>query len=366
MKKYINKILSVLNTDLTPKGGPNDKWKTNFYLDLYYLLESGLDVSNSLQLILSEGKIGSKSKVDKLLLNVISKIGEGETLSKAMSFSKEFSTFETHSISIGEETGRLTVVMKALSVYFEKRMKLKRQLIKVLTYPAFLLISTTLALIFMLNYVVPMFAQIFKQFNKNLPPFTQAVINASSWLQNNLLELLIIAIVIGISFFILLKKPKYRMIFQNAVIRIPIFGPIMKKVYLARLFSSLSLLFGSKVPLITSLNQTALMIDYLPLEGILKKVILNIEEGKELSKSLAESNFFGARTISLISIAERTNNLERLFVQLSSQIEDELEHEAALIGVLVEPILILLIGCIIGTILVAMYQPLFNLGNIIE
>lgn len=366
MKKYINKILSILNTDLNWGSGPNDKWKTNFYLDFYYLLESGLDVSSSLQLIHSESTRGNKNKIDKLLLKVISKISDGEPLSKAMNFSKEFSTFETQSVLIGEETGRLPIVMKALSVYFEKRIKLKRQLIKVLTYPAFLLVSTALALIFMLNNVVPMFAQIFKQFNKNLPPFTQAVINASFWLQNNLLEILTIILIIGISLFILLKKPKYRIYYQSAIIRIPVFGPILKKVYLARLFSSLSMLFGSKVPLITSLNQTALMIDYLPLEELLKKAILKLEEGKELSKSLGENNFFGARTISLISIAERTNNLERLFVQLSSQIEDELEHEAALIGVLVEPILILLIGLIIGTILVAMYQPLFNLGNIIE
>ena len=218
----------------------------------------------------------------------------------------------------------------------------------------------------MLNFVVPMFASIFKQFGKDLPGITQFVLDLSENFNTVFIIFFLVILLFIFGHKVLKNNPKYLKITSSLLLKIPFFGPLIAKIYLARFCQSFSLLLSAKTPLITALELTSKMISFYPLKTALISAKRNVLKGETLSSSLAEHSFFTPKIISLTVIGEQINELDKMYDNLANQYNDEIDHSTKLIGTILEPVMILFIGSIVGFIMVAMYSPIFNLSKILE
>ncbi|MCF8715540.1 type II secretion system F family protein [Joostella atrarenae] len=343
-------------------NGFSDKKKMEFYKELYTLLSSGVDFRMSLEILKNQEKT---KKVKTVIDNIQKAVVKGQGLHEAMQYTGKFSPYEYYSIKIGEETRKLGDILLELSLYYERRVKMKRQIISVFTYPAFVLLLTFGVLYFMMKYVVPMFSSVFRQFGKDLPPITQKVVYLSNHFS---------AITWGIFIFFGLlfglhtyfkNQESYKIWTSRWLLKIPFLGKLIKQIYITRFCNTLSLLLRAKTPLITSLELIQKMIAFYPIEASLEVVKRDIKHGMHFSSALAKHSIYDSKMISMINISEQVNKLEEMFERLSVQYNEETEHKTKMMGVVMEPLIIIIIGLIVGTVLIAMYSPMFDLSKIL-
>lgn len=340
-----------------------DKVKEQFYNEFCSLIESGIDMRRSIQLIIDEQE---KKRPKAILDGLQQKIVLGASLSEAMEQSGHFSAYEYQSVRIGEETGRLRHVLASLAVYFGDKVRLKRQLVSVFTYPAFVMAITFGVLYFMLSSVVPMFRDVFKQFGQELPWLTLKIVWLSEHFGGFLFWFLLIVIAGGIYCYTQRKEEWFRRNSSALMLRLPVFGVLIRKIYIARFCQSMGLLMESKTPLVKALDLVEEMIGFYPLEEAIRHTRKEILAGNQLHTGLAEFRILDRRFVSLIRIAEEINQLDQTFVRLTKQYNDEIEYRTKLMGTIIEPAIIVIIGVVVGVIMVAMYLPMFNLSNVIK
>lgn len=340
-----------------------DKAKESFYTEFSSLLESGIDIQRALSILIEEQ---SSKKLLAVLEQLLEDLVGGSSLAEALEATGHFTTYEFQSIRIGEETGRLQIILHHLSNYFSNKVKLRRQLVSVFTYPSFVILITIGVLYFMLNSVVPMFEDVFKQFGQELPPLTQRIIGLSNHFSTFLMYFVIAVVGLSIYGYSQRKEEWYRKLTSSIVLRIPVFGKLIEKVYLARMCQSMSLLLGAKTPLVSALSLVEEMIGFYPIESAVKQIKKEIVKGESLHQGLAKFAIFDKRLVSLTKIAEEINQLDATFERLSKQYQEDIEFRTKLIGTIIEPLIIVIIGLVVGVIMVAMYMPMFNLSNVIK
>ena len=361
--KQGNSIIDFLNKDIALFGSSfNDKKKESFYSELAILLSSGIDIKTAQELIIEEQ---TKEKDKELFTAVYQRVVAGESLSESLRKTEKISDYEFYSIKIGEESGRLSYTLSELSKYYKKKIKLKRQLVSSFSYPVLVLCIAVIAVVFMLNFMVPMFADIFKRFNAKLPALTQAIVDVSNALKEYLpyISLAIISLVV----FIVASRKKewFRKYGSKLLLRIPLLGNVIRMVFLERFFQSMALLMASRTPMLRSLQLVKNMIGFYELEKILGTIEDDILHGSLLNQSMAKNKFFDRRIISLIKVAEEVNQLDTMFEKLDQQYTEELEYKIGVMSSLLEPIMIIIVGVLVAVILVAMYLPMFQLGTAI-
>ncbi len=340
-----------------------DKDKMAFYKELSVLLSSGVDFRQALEILKNQ----QEKKVHRSLIEQITKqVIEGKALFEALRDSGEFSPYECYSIKIGEETRKLGDVLSELHQYFDRKVKMRRQLVSVFTYPAFVLLLTFGVLYFMMQYVVPMFASVFKQFGKELPDLTKKIIVVSENFSGiSVIVVLSLLVFIGLHFFYK-NNELYRKWSSYVLMRVPFFGKLLKKIYITRFCQSLSLLLSAKTPLVSSLDLVQKMISFYPIESSLEIIKKEITKGVPLSKALENFAIYDFKLISLVKVAEQVNQLDTMFERVAKQYDDEVQHQTKMIGVVMEPLIIVIIGLVVGTVLIAMYAPMFDLSKIIQ
>ncbi len=335
------------------------KEKEALFSELSVLLMAGLDIQKSLDVIKQNKK---RSRKKELIADIQQRIIQGAAMSEAMKETGKFSEYEIYSIQIGEESGQLVRVLEELARFYKKSMKYRQQLISALTYPAFVIGFAFIVVFFLLKYLVPMFSDIYKRFDGDLPLITQKLVSLSGWMQAN--ALFVVAIVTGISLFFYIKRSTswYKKGSAFLALRIPLFGEIIRKIYLARFSQSMFLLLSAKVPLLRAVELIEKMIDFYPVSKSLQVAKSDILQGVLLHKTLSTHGFFPASFIALLQVGEESGKLDAMFQKLSEQNTEAVEQKTALIGSLIEPILIISLGAIVGLILVAMYMPLFQMS----
>lgn len=215
----------------------------------------------------------------------------------------------------------------------------------------------------MLRFVVPMFSEMFKSFKTELPGITQKIVAASEFFANysGLLFLFLTGLIVGI--YSQRKQTWFRKIFSYLILKTPLIGPMAEKIYLARFCQAMKLLTASKTPLVKSLDLVEKMIDFYPIEQSLSAIRSKVLQGSLLHSALSEFSIYNRRMVSLIKVAEEVNKIDEVFDRLAKQYTDEVEHRSAIMSKMVEPVMMILLGVIVATILVAMYLPLFQLGS---
>lgn len=352
----------LLSTEIRLPGSSllKDKPREAFYLELSILLEAGVDIKSALELIVAEQ---TKPFIGRLFAEINTAIIQGKTLSEAVQQTGEFSTYEYFSIQIGEESGKINTVLKELAGFYTKKIKQQRQVMSALSYPIVVLCTAVGAVFFMITFVVPMFAGIFKRFGGELPFITQLVITTSDGLKHSMPYLSISLVAIFLFSASQRKKMWYKRISTSLLLKIPILGPLLLKVYLARFSYSMTLLIGSKVPILKAIGMVRQMIDFYPIEASLTLIEEKILQGVPLHEGMAGHKIYPKRMVSLIKVGEEVNQLDLFFDKIATQYNDDVEYQTALLSSVIEPIIIVFLGLIVGTILISMYLPLFKLGN---
>ncbi len=339
----------------------SNKKKEAFYVELSVLLDAGLTLKDALTLSVEE----QKKETDKKLLSfVVEELVNGKSFSEAIHEQKEFSEYEYHSLRIGEETGTLQKITKELGAFFKRKNEQKRTITSALSYPIVVLFTAFLAIFFMLKFVVPMFADIFKQHKVELPWITKIILSASE----NLQQYYWIGILLIIAIFTLKSVYKNKLWYKKTVsaigIKIPFVGTFIRKVRIAQFTQAITLLTSAKVPLLNGIQLTKKMVDYYPLQMALSSVEQDILKGKSLHESLQPHKVFDSKMISLIKVAEETNQNETIFQRLTDQYNQEIEYKSKMISATIEPFIILILGGIVAVILIAMYLPMFKLSTV--
>ena len=340
----------------------SNKVKEDFYTELSVLLKAGITLKKALELI---KKTQKQKKTKSILQSVLDDVVSGKSLSEAIKVQKDFSEYEYHSLKIGEETGTLFKITEQLGAFYNRKNEQRKQLINALTYPCIILSTAVLVVIFMLQFVVPMFEDIFKQQNIEMPAITVFVVKISEFISSYGWLLILVTIILMISRLFFNKKSWYKKIKDTCLNKIPFVGQFIKTVYLSQFTQAIALLSASKVPIVSSITLVKQMIDYYPLTIALIKVEQQLLKGESLSKSLSNHKLFDEKMIALVSVAEETNQTEFMFERLNNQYNDKVQQSSKVLSTVMEPIIILFVGLFVGFILIAMYLPMFKLSSIL-
>ena len=352
---------NFLNKDITFfKQKLGNKKKEGFYSELGVLLASGIDIKTALEIIMEEQKSISTKEVFSAIYN---NILNGDSLSVALEKEKEFTPYEINTIKIGEESSRLIDVLGNLTEFYAKRIKQRRQLINAFSYPVIIVVTAIAAVYFMLNFMVPMFEDVFQRFNGNLPGLTQSIIKLSNFFASYMIMFFFLLMVLSIYFYVSRKKIWFRASSSRLVLSVPFVKKIVRLIYLERFFQAMALLAGAKIPLLRAIKLVREMVGFYPFEVALKNAEMGILHGKLLHESLGSFKLIDKKISSLIKVGEETNQLQYIFEKLNSQHSEELEFQIGMISSILEPFIIIFIGLLVGIILIAMYLPMFQMGT---
>jgi len=354
---------SLLNREITLlKRKFGYKEKEAFYSELGLLLSTGVDIKTAFDILLEDIRDKNHKKIiEEIMQSVIN----GKRIYESMKMQEGvFSKYEIQSVMIGEETGKLNEVLRELGLYYKSLIKLKRQIVGVLTYPIVVISISILIVYFMLVFVVPVFSDIFSQTGHQLPEITLFLIRVSENTSSVFYVFAIIILAFLVTHYTQSKKEWYRRVTSRFFLRIPVVNKLIQKIYLARFCQSMKLLAGAKVMINDALDLVGQMIDYYPIEKALQSVKKDVvEEGKMLNESLAKHKIFPTKLIALIKLSEEVNAPELIFDKLYQQYSSEIEHQQAVVGKLIEPVFIVVLGLFVGFILVAMYLPMFEMSS---
>lgn len=339
------------------------KLKESFYLELSILLDSGIVLKDAMELV----QQGIKKKKPKQIINdIISNLIEGSSLSEGFEKHSTFSPYEIQSIKIGEETGRLSEVVKSLAQYFKQNNEQRKELLSALTYPIIVMITAVLVVYFMLNFVVPIFQDLFQRNNASLPWITEVVIAASDLL-NKYAWLILVMVCSFLLANRFLKKnetvQKWKGIFM---MRIPWINQIIIRSYLSRFINAMSLMSSAKINITQSLQLVTGMIPFYPLNEALKGINQHLINGDTQSQAFKKyPKLFDDKLIAMIQVAEQTNQDELVYENLKQRYNSLLQQQTKTVTNLINPILTLIVGFIVGFILIALYLPMFKMSTLI-
>lgn len=354
-------FIDYLNKDISFSGNRfNDKKKAQFYNDMFTLLDAGLNLNSALKILDEENP---KKDKDNIYGTLQKDILQGKSLSNSMKNSDKFTIYEYQSIRIGEETGQLAKMLGELKDHFDKKIKLRQQFIGLVTYPIIVILLTVGVLIFLMNYVVPMFVGFLVQVNAELPAVTQFVLDFSDFVKEWIGPFMIGVILIAGILYFQRNADWYKKYSAMVLLRLPLIGGMTRRIYLTRFCQSMALLTNSKIPLVEALEMTGEMVDFYPIQKSLSNIKAGVLKGRTLYETMGEEPIFEKRMISMVRVGEEVNRLDTVFTKLTDQYSDSIESQTKVLKSIVEPILILTVGGVVALVAMAMILPIFKMSS---
>ncbi len=328
------------------------------------LVNSGLPLEESLG---SVAKQADKAKLSSLLLAVRARVMEGHTLATALAdYPRVFPELYRATVAAGEQSGHLDVVFERLADYTEARQQLRQKISLALLYPILLTTMAVLIVTGLLAYVVPQVVQVFDSIGQQLPFITRALIATSDFLRQYGWFLLGGLVVLALVFSHALKRPGFRRAWHRLLLRLPLFGKLVRGLNTARYARTFSILMASGVPVLEGLRISAQVMANLPMRDAVEKSALRVKEGASLHQAINESGYFPPMTVQLMASGEASGRLEAMLERAAVQQERETETViAGLLGVF-EPLLILIMGLIVLMIVLAILLPIFDLNQMVN
>jgi type IV pilus assembly protein PilC len=346
--------------------GVDSKDLVKFIRQFATMIDAGLPLVQCLDILASQ-------EPNKVFANVLrdikSTVEQGSTFSEALKrHPKIFDDLFTNLVHAGEVGGILDTILQRLAVYIEKRVKLVRQVKGALTYPLVVVCIMILVMTVLLTWVIPAFENMFAEFGAKdaLPTITKAVIAVS---RNFLtfLPLVIVAAIGGTVGWIMFQRTRGgKRFFHRTLLRLPIMGTVLKKIAVARFARTLGTLMGSGVPILDSLEIVAKTSGNVVIEEAIMYARTKISEGKNMAEPLKEVNVFPGMVVQMVAVGEQTGALDTMLNKVADFYEEEVDVAVAAMTSMLEPILMVLIGAMVGTVLVAMYLPIFDLAGHIK
>jgi len=333
-----------------------------FASQLSAMVEAGLPLLRCLQ---SFSKEIDNSHFRNILESVSSEVEEGSTLHDALAkHPRAFGSLFVNMVRAGEISGRLDQALAQLSSYLEKMADLRRKLVSAITYPSFLIVFTSGAVLFLVISVVPVFQRIYRGFGARLPTPTRILLSASSTIREYGLVFLGAAVLVAIVCALILRRPGGRYAFDRYKLKMPLFGPLLKKYALVKFTRTLGVLINSGVPILASLDLVAETAGNSFIERAIRDSSTAIERGRSFAESMSERReVFPEMVIQMASTGEESGALDKMLTKVSNFYEQQIESTIAALTSLLEPVLIVLIGGVIGSILLSIFLPIFRMGR---
>ena len=330
---------------------------------LSILLGAGVPLVASLDALLSQI---TNPLIKKIMAEVKESVNEGNSLAHALSkHPRAFSNVYVNMVRAGEASGSLDVVLDRLADLGEHQQALMGRLKAALTYPIFMSIIGTLVLFFLMTFVVPNITQIFTEMHAALPVPTVVLINVSNFLKS-FWWLILVGIACGIVVIKqLIKTPKGRYFWDEAKLRIPIIGPINRKIALGRFGRTLGSLLQAGVPLISALQIVRNIVNNVIIADVIDTAVEEIQAGKGLASPLAQSRWFPSIVVQMIFVGEQSGELETMLGKVADTYERDVESQIMAMTSMLEPVMILLMGLIILFIVISILLPIFEMNQMI-
>lgn len=338
-----------------------DKLRLQFYHSFGLLLESGLNMLDSLEILQEQFPY---KPLDRMLNSLLEDVKSGIPLSQGLSRQSEFfSAFESFTLKMGEQTGQMAAMMQGLAHYFDKRVALRRKLTKAFSYPITVIAIATLVMGFMIGFVVPMFEDIFSRFDAELPYLTQRILGMAHFFTDHILSFFAGIFALIWLFHRLRKHQGWRRFWSTLTIKFPGLGPLLLHIHLARFSYSFALLLRARVNLDQSLMLLSEVTTLHPLKEALSRVHKAVLDGQALFEAMASEPLFPMVFRQMVKVGEQTARLEDMFGRMAHTLETESESSLDQLTRFLEPLLIILLGGMVAVILISMYLPMFELSN---
>ncbi len=333
-----------------------------FVSQMSAMVESGLPL---LRCLTSFGNEVENPQFKGVMDSVSIDVEEGSTFFDALSkHPKVFSKLFINMVKAGEVSGRLDQTLAQLASYLERSANLRRKVKAALTYPVFLIGFTAFAIIILVAKVVPVFQKIYAGAKVNLPAPTRILIASSVAIRDYYWLLLLIAAGIGLFIYLQLRTERGRYFWDKHKLRIPILGPLMRKFSLTKFTRTLGVLINSGVPILAALDLVAETADNKMLEVAISESATSIEQGSGFAEALAERrNVFPEMVIQMSTTGEESGTLDKMLSKVANFYEQQIEASITTLTSLIEPILVIFIGAVVGGILLSIFLPIFKMGR---
>lgn len=323
------------------------------------IIHAGVPIVKALQMLVDQTE---NKTLRKAILNSELMVERGERLADAMrNQGKIFPPILINMIEAGEASGNLEVALERISIQFEKEAKLKALIKKAMVYPIMLGSVSLGVVILMLAFVIPQFMSMFKDMDMKMPAITMAIMNASDFVVHKwyILVAIVAIIIVGITVF--KNSPPGQLFFAKLGLKIPIFGKLNVKTVSARFARTLSTLIASGIPLMEAIDITARTVDNIVVKKMLMASKEEVARGVPLSTPILASHVFPPMVYHMTKIGEETGNIEQMLTTIADYYDEEVEAATGTLAAAMDPIIVVVLSLIVGTLVIAMLQPMFSM-----
>jgi len=328
------------------------------------MMKSGVPMLKALEIVAGGAE---KNKLKKLIYDIRAEVNSGTDFSKSLSkYPEFFDDLYCSLVEAGEQSGALETMLDRIATYKEKMESLKAKIKKALTYPIAVIVVGILVTAILLVKVVPVFEDVFSSFGADLPAFTMFVVNLSYWAQDWWWVGLLGAIGAGFAFKQAhLRSEKFRNWLDRSVLKIPVIGNVLFEAAVARFSRTLSTTFAAGVPLVQALDSCAGAAGNHVFRESIYQIRNGVAGGQSLTNAVNMTGIYPNMVVQMISIGEEAGSLEQMLDKTAAFYEESVDNAVDNLSSLLEPLIMVILGTLVGGLVIAMYLPIFQLGNVV-
>ena len=352
-------------SNLLRSGGKvNNEDIAVFARQLATMMAAGIPMVQAFEIV---GNGHEKPAMQKLVLEIKTSVEGGSTLAESLAkFPLFFDNLFVNLVEAGEQAGALESLLDKIATYKEKTEALKKKIKKALFYPAAVLVVAVVVSLILLIFVIPQFEELFKGFGADLPAFTQMVVNLSRLVQS---QGWWVAILIGgafYTFFYFLKRSKKMQLASDRImLKLPIVGPILVKAAIARFARTLATMFAAGVPLVEAMQSVAGATGNIVYEEAVLRMKDEVATGQRLQRAMENTGMFPNMVVQMIAVGEESGSLDTMSGKVAEFYEAEVDNAVDSMSSLLEPLIMAVLGVLVGGMVIAMYLPIFKLGQVV-
>jgi type IV pilus assembly protein PilC len=337
---------------------------TIFTRQLATMMKAGVPLVQSFEIV-AEGL--DNPAMREVVLGIKGEVEGGNTFAGALrKYPQYFDKLFCSLVESGEQSGALETMLDRVAIYKEKSELLKQKIKKAMKYPATVIVVAVIVTIILMVKVVPVFQDLFSSFGADLPAFTQVVVNMSNWMQSYWFILIIaIAVIIAVLLEAKKRSKKFRDTLDKAALKLPIFGDLIYKAIIARYSRTLATTFAAGVPLIDALESTAGATNNVVYEQAVLKIRDDVSTGQQLQFAMRATNKFPSMAIQMVAIGEESGALDAMLDKVATHYENEVDNAVDGLTAMMEPLIMAILGVLVGGLVIAMYLPIFQMGSVV-
>lgn len=328
------------------------------------MMTSGVPLVQSLEIV---GRGHDNPSMSEMILGIKANIENGSSFSESLAkYPLQFDDLFVNLVEAGEKSGALETLLAKVATYKEKTEAIKKKVKKAMTYPSAVMVVAVVVTTILLVFVVPQFEELFKGFGADLPAFTMMVVELSRWMKANwfMMAVVMISTVVGLIAFHK-RSANFRRLTDRILLRIPIVGDILYKSAVARFARTLSTMFAAGVPLVEAMESVAKAAGNIVFTEAILVMRDQVATGQQLQLTMQQAGIFPNMAVQMVAIGEESGSLDQMCAKVADFYEEEVDNLVDSLSALMEPMIMAVLGVLVGGLVVAMYLPIFKLGDVV-